>query len=100
MVRPEDVQAICSRETLEDFLYLKLGYRDGRTHYEPHQLDIPPKPSELIRSTWLLSSYEPEAQPSQACLSPEYAEMVRPRAQQGFQIYLFEVNSLTRTAYR
>jgi len=77
MALVDDISKLSSRETLSQYLEQNLGYCSTDVSYEPSQLDIPPKPSEIIYSIHLLSDYD-----------------------KLFQTYLFETTSLTRTTIR
>jgi len=72
-----NVSKIRSRDTFSQYLRDCLGYQITDVSYQPGQLSIPSKPSEIIRSMHLLSDYN-----------------------KAFQAYLFEVSSVTRTAMR
>jgi len=77
MAQVEHIKGVCSAETLRQYLGESLGYSTADVTYLAVQLNIPPKPSEAIRSIRLLSDYE-----------------------KAFQMYLFETTSLTRTTIR
>jgi len=72
-----DVNKIRSKATLGQYLSDSLGYQVTDVSYDPRQLSIPLKPSEIIQSVHLLSDYN-----------------------KAFQAYLLETTSLTRTAIR
>lgn len=72
-----DVNKIHSRDTFNQYLWDCLGYKAADVYYHPDQLSIPSKPSEIIRSVHLVSDYN-----------------------KVFQVYLFETNSITRSAIR
>jgi len=77
MSQVSDVGKIHSKATLGQYLSDSLGYKVTDVSYDPRQLSIPPKPSEIIQSVHLLSDYN-----------------------KAFQAYLLETTSLTRTSIR
>ncbi len=77
MARVEEIKSVYSRVGLAQYIGENLGYRTTNVAYQPTQLEIPSKPSDVIRCIYLLSDYE-----------------------KIFQIYLFETTSLTRMTIR